>query len=539
MPEPSWDAAADVVVIGFGAAGACAALEAAEAGADVLVLDRFNGGGATAISGGVVYAGGGTAEQRHAGVSDSVDDMFGYLRHETAGAVSDETLRRFCDESVSMLEWLKGHGVPFEGSPAPYKTSYPTNDYYLYYSGNELAGPALAVAGPAPRGHRAVGRGTSGKALYGPLRRAVTRRGVRVRTQTRAVGLVTDDAGRVVGVRCAALAGAPARVVREHRLLSGKVAKVNLYHRSLGKRISRRLLDIEQRYSRTWTVRANRGVVLAAGGFVFNRRMVEEHAPAYLPGLPLGTLGDDGTGIRLGRELGAATRDLDRVSAWRFFTPPAALAKGVLVGLNGERVCNEGLYGAAVGEHVVHEHGGHAHLVVDQTVLDEAKRQVPKQTLWFQRLQAMTMFGTGRVEAPTLAEAAAKAGVDADAVEETLARYNEVARERGPDPLGKPADLVQPLEHGPFTLIDVSVRTSLRFPCPTMTLGGLVVDEGTGQVRTDDGSTIPGLYAAGRTAAGICSKSYVSGLSLADCVFSGRRAGTAAAANTRSADAVQ
>jgi 3-oxo-5alpha-steroid 4-dehydrogenase len=52
-----------------------------------------------------------------------------------------------------------------------------------------------------------------------------------------------------------------------------------------------------------------------------------------------------------------------------------------------------------------------------------------------------------------------------------------------------------------------------------------VVDERTGQVLGEDGQAVPGLYAAGRTAAGICSSSYVSGLSLADCVYSGRRAG--------------
>ena len=53
-----WDVQADVVVVGFGAAGACAALEAVSAGCDVVVLDRFCGGGATALSGGVIYAGG-------------------------------------------------------------------------------------------------------------------------------------------------------------------------------------------------------------------------------------------------------------------------------------------------------------------------------------------------------------------------------------------------------------------------------------------------------------------------------------------------
>ena len=92
MPQ-TWDIQADVVVVGFGAAGACAALEAAGRGADVIVLDRFTGGGATALSGGVVYAGGGTAQQREAGVPDSPEAMLGYLTLEVGDAVSPATLR--------------------------------------------------------------------------------------------------------------------------------------------------------------------------------------------------------------------------------------------------------------------------------------------------------------------------------------------------------------------------------------------------------------------------------------------------------------
>jgi 3-oxo-5alpha-steroid 4-dehydrogenase len=58
-----------------------------------------------------------------------------------------------------------------------------------------------------------------------------------------------------------------------------------------------------------------------------------------------------------------------------------------------------------------------------------------------------------------------------------------------------------------------------------MTLGGLVVNEQTGQVMRKDGSSIEGLYAAGRNAIGICSNGYfASGTSIADCVFAGRRA---------------
>lgn len=535
MPDRPWDATADVVVVGFGGAGACAAIEAANAGAEVLILDRFNGGGATAISGGVVYAGGGTPQQKQAGVADSTEDMYSYLRLETGGAVSEETLRRFCAGSVSMLSWLEKHGVPFDGSAAPYKTSYPTNDYYLYYSGNELAAPSQAVATPAQRGHRAHGKGTSGKTLFAPLRRAVAHRGIDVKTQTRAEELVTDPDGAVIGVRCRSLDDAPARVVRAHRWLSARVGKMNLWYRPVGKVMSRRLVEIERRYGKTWTVRARRGVVLAAGGFAFNREMVRQEAPAYSRGLPLGTLGDDGSGIRMGQLAGGATRHLDRASAWRFFTPPSALAKGMLVGLSGERVCNEALYGASVGEAVIHEHASRAYLLVDQTILEEAKRQIPRQTLWFQRLQARTMLGSGLLEGSSVEEVAAKAGIDGEGVQGSLAVYNDVAHRGVDDPLGKQRDLVQPIERAPYSLIDVSVRASVRFPCPTMTLGGLVVDETTGQVLREDRSVVPGLYAAGRTAAGICSKSYVSGLSLADCVFSGRRAGKSAATPTSGA----
>ena len=65
---------------------------------------------------------------------------------------------------------------------------------------------------------------------------------------------------------------------------------------------------------------------------------------------------------------------------------------------------------------------------------------------------------------------------------------------------------------------------------PMLTLGGLKVEEATGLVRREDGSVIPGLYAAGRTAVGICSNVYVSGLAYADCIFSGRRVGRSVAA---------
>jgi 3-oxo-5alpha-steroid 4-dehydrogenase len=539
----TWDIQADVVVVGFGAAGACAALEAAAAGCDVIVLDRFTGGGATALSGGVVYAGGGTSHQLAAGVQDSPQAMFSYLSLEVGDAVSPSTLREFCQGSPDMLAWLEHHSVPFEGSLCPDKTSYPTNRHYLYYSGSELS--AREVAPPAPRGHRVRGRGTSGGLLFARLAQAVGGSGARVLPQTTAQRLIIDagggvtgegltgegmTSGGVTGVECRTLRGGPTWARAAHGILHRWSAKPYLYAPKVGRVLHRPVAWLERRYGRPLLVGARRGVVLAAGGFVANRQMMREHAPAYRGGLPLGTPGDDGSGIRLGVQAGGAVAFLDRVSVWRFLSPPPALLNGVLVDRAGRRVGDESRYGAAIGEAIVARHEGRAWLLADRDTVARARRELRRSTLWFQRLQALYLLTAGRVSAPTVAEVAARAGIDPAGLAATLAAYNAAAAAGQADPAGKPAELVKVQDRPPFSLIDCSVRPQLAYPAPMLTLGGLVVAEQTGQVRRPDGSAVPGLYAAGRSAAGLCSRSYVSGLSLADCVFSGRRAGRHAAA---------
>jgi 3-oxo-5alpha-steroid 4-dehydrogenase len=525
-----WDVEADVVVVGFGAAGACAALEAASAGCSVLVLDRFGGGGATALSGGVVYAGGGTPCQHAAGVADSTEAMFAYLRTEAGDVVPAATLREFCEGSVAMLAWLEDHGVPFEGSLCPDKTSYPTNRHYLYYSGSELS--AADVAPPAPRGHRTRGRGTSGGLLYARLAAAVRGTGTRVLTQTAARQLVTGpdpESGRVIGVECLSLRDAPGWVGLTHRILHRWSVKPYLYMPKAGRLLHHPVGWLEQRYARPLRVGAARGVVLAAGGFAANRQMMRSHAPTARGGLPLATPGDDGSGIGLGTGAGGATAFLDRVSVWRFLSPPPALLGGVLVDRAGQRICDESRYGAAIGDAIV-RHGGRAWLLVDRATMAEARRQVRRSTLWFQRLQAWYLLTFGAVSAPTVARVAARAGVDPAGLAATLAAYNAAARDPAArDPAGKSRDLLRAQDQPPYSLIDCSVQPRLFYPAPVLTLGGLVVAPESGQVLRSDGSPVDGLYAAGRNAAGLCSRSYVSGLSLADCVFSGRRAGRHAA----------
>jgi 3-oxo-5alpha-steroid 4-dehydrogenase len=539
-----WDIEADVVVIGFGAAGACAALEAAAAGRSVVVLDRFEGGGATALSGGVVYAGGGTPQQRAAGVTDSAAAMFGYLHTEVGDVVPPETLRQFCEDSVSMLGWLESHGVPFEGSLCPDKTSYPTNRHYLYYSGSELS--ARALAQPAPRGHRTRGRGTSGGLLFDRLAAATRRARVQVVGQTKAVRLVLAD-GQAIGVECRSLRAAPWWARAAHRLLYRAARKPYLYVPKAGRLMHRPVAWLERRYGRPLLVGAARGVVIAAGGFGANRQLLRAHAPSARGGLPLTTPGDDGSGLLLGTAAGGAAALLDRVSVWRFISPPPALLRGVLVDADGKRICDESRYGAAIGDEIVRR-GGRAWLFADQATIKAARRQLRGSTLWFQWLQAQYLLTFGRVTAGTVAGVAAKSGIDPDGLAATVAAYNAVAASAGSpgagrsdtgpsdtgaaaaDRAGKPADLVAAQDQPPYSLIDFSIRPRLMYPAPVLTLGGLVVDHATGQVLRADGTAIPGLYAAGRSAVGLCSRSYVSGLSIADCVFSGRRAGRHASA---------
>ena len=527
MPQ-TWDLEADVVVVGFGAAGACAALEAAEGGgSEVVVLERFCGGGATVLSGGIVYAGGGTVQQVQAGVRDTPAAMFAYLQMEVGDAVTPGTLRDFCDGSAEMMAWLSGKGVPFQGSLCPDKTSYPGNRHYLYYSGSERS--YAHVAPPAPRGHRAVGRGTSGRVLFARLATAVRAAGVGIVTQTRAEQLVTGENGEVTGVECLSMRGAPGWARLAHRGLHKAGKKPFLYAGRLGRRMHAPVAFLERRYATPLRVGARNGVILAAGGFVANRALLREHAPAYRGGLPLGTVADDGSGMRLGVAAGGTTKFLDRVSCWRFITPPSAFLGGVLVDTSGQRVCDESLYGAAIGEAMVWRHDRRAWLLLDKMAVSRAWRQLARGCQWFQLLQAVYLLTGARVRGPSVAKVAARAGIDPAGLAATLAAHNGAAAAGDPDPAGKPADVVTPLDRPPFSLIDLSVRPRPAYPAPMLTLGGLVVAEDTGQVRRADGTAIQGLYAAGRSAVGLCSRSYVSGLSLADCVYSGRRAGRHAA----------
>ena len=538
-----WDEQADFVVVGYGGAGVCAALEAAEAGLSVIALDQAGGGGSTAINGGIVYAGGGTSIQKAAGVEDDVEAMFQYLRGETQGVVADATLRRFCEQSPAMVDWLVAHGVRFDAKRYDAKTSYPPPGYYLYHSDSSLAAARAAIAKPAPRGHKvrtevestaAIGLG---KGLTDPLMAAAARAGVKFQPQSEARRLVQTYDGRVIGVAALQFPdGSTARakyarwqaLASKFLLLLPPAFPLAWLPQAIGRWCQRRATALGAQ--RVWRrIRARRGVCLSAGGFVFNPGMVSHYAPKYARGMPLGNLGDDGSGIRLGQTAGGAVARMHHLSAWRFIRPPAGLSWGAMVDARGTRFIDETVYGAAIGYEIIERHGGQAWIILDQALYEETLRQTKSKELYaFQSGPAFLALKFARKRADSLEGLARECGFELNTFVDTILAYNRAAIGEAPDAYQKAASERRALLRPPFYAIDVSVSSKL-FPLPVLSLGGLVVDEATGAVQRADGGAIPGLFAAGRNAIGICSHLYVSGLSAADCVFSGRRAAQSAA----------
>ena len=128
-----WTDQVDVLVVGFGIAGGCAAVEAAATGTRVHVVERAAvPGGTTAMAGGHFYLGGGTAVQKATGHDDSPGEMAAYL---TAVALDPEPdkIRAYCDDSAEHFDWLERLGFEFERSYYPEKAVIQPNTEGLMF----------------------------------------------------------------------------------------------------------------------------------------------------------------------------------------------------------------------------------------------------------------------------------------------------------------------------------------------------------------------------------------------------------------------
>jgi 3-oxo-5alpha-steroid 4-dehydrogenase len=219
---------------------------------------------------------------------------------------------------------------------------------------------------------------------------------------------------------------------------------------------------------------------------------------------------------------GAATMRMDAGEASINFSP-ALMARGIVVDSRGQRFVNEDTYPGRIGQLALMQHEARAYLVFDE----DAHESVPPELRHGRHPQWVCA---------SAAELETEMGLPAGSLEATLDLYNRHA-ERGVDPMFHKLDRwVRPLRP-PLAAMDVRAKRADGPPDPSdlgtgfrvFTLGGLqtTVD---GEVLDVAGEPIPGLHAAGRTACGLPSWGYISGTSLGDGTYFGRRAGGAAAA---------
>ncbi|MEM8497144.1 MAG: FAD-binding protein [Pseudomonadota bacterium] len=528
-----WDNEADIVVVGFGGAGVCAALEGRERGASVIALDRFAGGGATANSGGVVYAGG-TEVQADAGFSDSADNMFNYLNYEGT-PVSEQGLRAFCNSSADNIRWLQDKGVQFESTVYERRTAYPPDGFHLYYTGMEKFNPEVAT--PAPRGHRTVGKGASGKQYFEPLLNSARDSGVEILPHCPARRLIIDSKGRVLGVEAQAL---PESLWREHAALYQKVDPMKPFNSAKAEDYIAQTAALEAGApDKRIRLRAHKGLILASGGYNYNLGLYGQFRPditsAAADLVRGGSMGCDGSGIELGMTAGGALDCMGQVFLSKALSPPEAFSCGLLVGQDGARLINEDAYLGNVGNAIAQQGEGRAWVVLDSSTFWQGVRQllwpISNALSWWGMPALMNIIMGGTKRATTIDSLAAKTSIDASALEQSLARYNSLAANGKDADFGKQSVNLVAQNRAPYYAVNMSLRNKYAFS-GSMPYGGLTVDEATGGVTRANGSVIEGLYAAGRTAVGICSGANFSGLSIADTVYSGRRAAKAALSNS-------
>ncbi len=283
-------------------------------------------------------------------------------------------------------------------------------------------------------------------------------------------------------------------------------------------------------------------MILSGGGFAYDRALIGQHdsefARHYDVMQRLSTMGSDGSGLNMAVSAGAAVGWMNSFYVARNIAPPEALLSGVLV-LNGrgERFVPEDAYVSLIGGEIARQPGGDAWLLVNGPCFQRSIRE--SITCGWQRftyfglpmLVNFVLGGTkhGR-DAPSLAR---KLGIPPDQLAAMLDRHDADLAEGRSDLVGKTEILRKPLGKGPVWAINMSM-SNRHAMTKFMTLGGLKVDEDSGAVIREDGASIRGLYAAGMSAVGLHSNGYISGLSIADGVFSGRRAGRSAAASQAS-----
>ncbi|MCG5215200.1 FAD-dependent tricarballylate dehydrogenase TcuA [Streptosporangium sp. KLBMP 9127] len=480
---------ADVIVVGTGNAGFCAAHAAAERGARVLMLEK----GPTSAIGGNTYFTAGAIRTTYRGIDELADlvdgdderlpytDIDPYGPADFAADMRRVTLGR-CDPTLTdtmvhgiadTLRWLHGLGVRFRLQYE--RQAYEVDGRHRFWGGLPLA----TVDG--------------GKGLVAQHLLAARRAGVRIRCDTAVDRVLRDSDGRVTGV------GAGADEFRAG------------------------------------------AVVLAAGGFQANKLLRAQYLGpnwdlAKVRGTPHNTGGVLMAALDAGAQPAGHWSGCHAV-AWDANAPQTgdfeltnrhtkqSYPLSIVVNTAGKRFIDEGAeirnytY-AKYGAEILRQPGAQAFQLFDAKtapLLREAEYEAP---------------GVSRFEADSIAELAELAGIEPAGLVDTVNEYNAATRPGAFNPsikdglgtagLNPPkSNWAQPLDEPPYLAFAVTCGI-------TFTFGGLKIDT-AGRVIDDADEAITGLFAAGEMAGGLFFHNYPGGSGLSAGAVFGRRAGVEAA----------
>ena len=488
---------ADVVIVGAGGAGMTAAMTASDAGKSVIILESqaMVGGNSVRSTGGMNAAKTVYQDENEFAEGAGVEKMLksaadNYADNEFITSLAATVAQQWADyqanpvgyfDSVELMEldtMVGGKGI---NNPELVKTlvegTAPAIDW-LDENGMSLHNVAAFGGASVKRIHRPVneeGKVVSVGAYLVPLmEKACQDRGVEFILNTTADTILTDANGQAVGV-------------------SGTDKDGN-----------------------TVTVNA-KAVVLATGGFGANLDMVASYKPELKGFMTTNAPGIQGQGIAMATAIGAATVDMEQIQIHPTVeaNTAALITEGlrgdgaILVNANGERFTDEVSTRDKVSAAEIAQPGSFSWLIVDQAMADASNV-----------IQGYITKGYTK-QGATYEELAKEIEVDPATFAATMEKWNGCVEAKTDADFGR-TSFANPLNTAPYYAIKVSAGVH-------HTMGGVVINSST-EVLKEDGSVIPGLFAAGEVTGGVHGANRLGGTAVADFVVFGRIAGSSAAA---------
>jgi fumarate reductase flavoprotein subunit len=284
----------------------------------------------------------------------------------------------------------------------------------------------------------------------------------------------------------------------------------------------------KDRTGKTIYIKAKLGVLLAAGGFVMNRKMLEKFNPLMLKAQSMAGGGCTGDGILMAMAYGADTLDTEYIKAT--FCYPADLkyegttcqafwSGAIITNKAGKRIVDESISYKLLGDAALKQEDGIGYIVFDEPIRQKRMKAKIKEKKW------MELYDKGQepgcaYRGNTLEEVAKKAGIDPKGLVETVTNYNRNVEAGIKDPefgrtsINAGSGKLVKIETGPFYIYPATARLIATY-C------GVKINT-RAEVLNVFGEKIPHLYACGEMTGGIHGAAYMTGSSIGKAMAFGR-----------------